>query len=150
MYICIYVYMYICIYVYMYICIYVDSLLVALIFKVWLLRRFGPPIWGPGGPLASSLGSSEGRAPPIWGPRKALALQFGVPGKLWASKLVMFRFWGVFRARFGGPGGSFWSTILPNMLKIRDLKTLCFGKRFGRRFLTILCDFDRFRIPPNL
>ena len=73
MYICIYVYMYICIYVYvyMYICIYVDSLLVALILKggffrarffrrgwiVLVLGGFGPPIWGPGGPLASNLGS---------------------------------------------------------------------------------------------
>ena len=70
-YIHIYVYMYVCIYVYMYICIYVDSLLVALIFKVWFFRarffrrgrivlvvgRFGPPIWGPGRPLASNLGS---------------------------------------------------------------------------------------------
>ena len=25
-----------------------------------------------------------------------------------------------------------------------------FGKRFRRRFLTILCDFDRFRVPLNL
>ena len=70
-YIYIYTYVYICIYAYMYICIYVDSLLVALIFKVcffrarffrrgWIvlvLGRFGPPISGPGGPLASNLES---------------------------------------------------------------------------------------------
>ena len=57
--------------------------------------------------------SKGGFGPPIWGPRKALALQFRVPGKLRASKLVIFRIWGVFRVRFGGPGGSFWST--PNL-----------------------------------
>ena len=62
---------------------------------------------------ASNLVSKGGFGPPIWGPRKALALQFGVPGKLRASKLVIFRIWGVFRVRFGGPGGSFWST--PNL-----------------------------------
>ena len=54
----------------------------------------------------SNLVSKGGFGPPIWGPRKALALQFGVPGKLRASKLVIFRIWGVFRVRFGGPGGS--------------------------------------------
>ena len=61
----------------------------------------------------SNLVSKGGFGPPIWGPRKALALQFGVPGKLRASKLVIFRIWGVFRVRFGGPGRSFWST--PNL-----------------------------------
>ena len=57
--------------------------------------------------------SKGGFGPPIWGPRKALALQFGVPGKLRASKIIIFRIWGVFRVHFGGPGGSFWST--PNL-----------------------------------
>ena len=61
----------------------------------------------------SNLVSKGGFGPPIWGPRKALALQFGFPGKLRASKLVIFPIWGVFWVRFGGPGGSFWST--PNL-----------------------------------
>ena len=75
--ICIYAYMYICIYVYVYVCIYVDSLLVALIFKVWFFRagffRRGWIVW-----VLGRFG------PPIWGPRKAVRLQIWVLGRLWA------------------------------------------------------------------
>ena len=73
--------MYICIYVYMYICIYVDSLLVALIIKVGFFRaRFFRRGW-----IVLVLG---GFGHQIWGPREASGLQFGVPGRLWASKLA--------------------------------------------------------------
>ena len=64
----------------MYICVYVDSLLVALILKVGFFRarffRRGWIVWVLGG-----------FGPPIWRPREASGLQFGVPGRLWASKL---------------------------------------------------------------
>ena len=80
------------------------------------------------------MGSKGGFGAPISGPRKALALHFGVPGKPRASKLVIFRFWDVFRVRFGGPGRSFWSTILSKLLENRYLKTLHFREAFSEAF----------------
>ena len=50
--------------------------------------------------------SEDGFGPPIWGPRKALALQCGVPEKLWGSKLVIFRFWEVLGILLGVLGRS--------------------------------------------
>ena len=55
-------------------------------------------------------------------------------GKLWASKLVIFRFGGVLGVLLGGLGVSFWSQNLPQIQKNHDLKTCFLREAFSEAF----------------